>query len=82
MLGRTAKKILNYIYIYITIIILLYNQFHKTLPKSSLQMHWISVKFYEMGDSCIVEFVVYSELSLNLDKNVWLPFAFGSIMCL
>ena len=28
-----------------------YSQFHKTLPKSSLQMHWISVRFYEMGDS-------------------------------
>ena len=23
---------------------------HKTSPKSSLQMHWISVGFYEMGD--------------------------------
>ena len=28
-----------------------YSQFHKTLPKSSLQMHWISVRFYEMGDT-------------------------------
>ena len=27
-----------------------YSQFHKTLPKSSLPMHWISVRFYEMGD--------------------------------
>ena len=26
-----------------------YSPFHKTLPKSSLQMHWISVRFYEMG---------------------------------
>ena len=25
-----------------------YNQFHKTLPKSSLQMLWISVRFYEI----------------------------------
>ena len=24
--------------------------FHKTLPKSSLQMHWISVRFYETCD--------------------------------
>ena len=23
--------------------------FHKTLPKSSLLMHWITVRFYEMG---------------------------------
>ena len=28
----------------------MYSPFHKTLPKSSLQMHWISVRFYEMGD--------------------------------
>ena len=27
-----------------------YSQFHKTLVISSLQMHWISVRFYEMGD--------------------------------
>ena len=26
-----------------------YSPFHKTLPKSSLQMHWISVRFYETG---------------------------------
>ena len=31
---------------------LTYSQFHKTLPIASLQMHWISVRFYEMGDSC------------------------------
>ena len=30
---------------------LTYSQFHKTLPKSSLGMHWISVRFYEMGDT-------------------------------
>ena len=28
-----------------------YSQFDKTLSISSLQMHWISVRFYEMGDS-------------------------------
>ena len=27
-----------------------YSPFHKNLPRSSLQMHWISVRFYEMGD--------------------------------
>ena len=27
-----------------------YSPFHKTLPRSSLQMHLISVRFYEMGD--------------------------------
>ena len=25
-----------------------YSQFHKTLPKSNLQIHWFSVRFYEM----------------------------------
>ena len=29
----------------------IYSLFHKTLPKSSLLMHWISVRFYEMGDT-------------------------------
>ena len=28
-----------------------YSPFHKTLPKSGSKMHWISVRFYEMGDS-------------------------------
>ena len=27
-----------------------YSQFLNTLPRSSLQIHWISVRFYEMGD--------------------------------
>ena len=27
-----------------------YSPFHKTSPKSSLKMHWISARFYEMGD--------------------------------
>ena len=30
-----------------------YSPFHKTLPTSSLQTHWISVRFYEMGDTSI-----------------------------
>ena len=29
----------------------IYSAFHKTLPKSSLKIHWISVRFYAMGDS-------------------------------
>ena len=28
-----------------------YSSFHKTLPRSSLQMNWFSVRFYEMGES-------------------------------
>ena len=30
--------------------LLYYSPFHKTLPKSNLQMRWISLSFYEMGD--------------------------------
>ena len=35
--------------------IYLYSLFHKPLPKSSLQIHWISVRFYEMGDILVRE---------------------------
>ena len=28
---------------------LIYSQFRKTLPKSGLELHWTSVRFYEMG---------------------------------
>ena len=31
--------------------VFVYCPFHKTLSKSGLWMHWISVRFYEMGDS-------------------------------
>ena len=27
-----------------------YSPFHKTLPSSILEMHWISARFFEMGD--------------------------------
>ena len=32
----------------------------KTFPKSSLQMHWISVRFYEMGDSFTEKYHQYN----------------------
>ena len=32
-----------------------YSLFHKTLPKSILQMYWISVRFYETGCRRIIE---------------------------
>ena len=38
--------------------ILLYSLFHKTLPKSSLQMHWISVRFHEIGDILMAKLFV------------------------
>ena len=34
----------------VSVFLLNVSQFHKTFPKSSSQMHWISVRFYEMGD--------------------------------
>ena len=44
------------IYIYV---ICVYNLFQKTLPKSTLKMHWISVRFYEMGDTINIIYYVY-----------------------
>ena len=35
----------------------IYSMFHKTLPKSSLQMHWILVRFYEMSN--IIIFILF-----------------------
>ena len=34
------------------LLILSYSPFCETLPKPSLQIHWISVRFYEMGNIC------------------------------
>jgi len=39
-----------------------YSQFHKTLLRSSLQMHWISVRFYEMGDILLLIIAVIKAL--------------------
>ena len=35
----------------------IYSLFHKTLPKSSLQMRWILVRFYEMSN--IIIFILF-----------------------
>ena len=44
----------------------IYSPFHKTLPRSSLQMHLISVRFYEMGDSSLlIEYLTYIHISAN-----------------
>ena len=45
--------------------------FHKTLPKSSLQIYWISVRFYEMGNSIIIlsenlKFETYQSLDVDM----------------
>ena len=42
---HTLNHLQNAIYQY-TIDFFIYSLFHKTLPKSSLQMRWISVRFY------------------------------------
>ena len=39
----------TYIYVF-HFFMFTYRPFHKTLPKSSLRIHLISVRFYEMGD--------------------------------
>ena len=33
---------------------LTYSLFHKTLPRSSIKVYWISVRFYEMGVICAI----------------------------
>ena len=50
-----------------------YRPFHKTLPRSSLQMHWISVRFYETG--CSIKTV-----SLSLSLSLSLLFLAGLLM--
>ena len=40
------------------------SQFHKTLPKSSLQMHWISVRFYERGGNMIQNVITRANKSI------------------
>ena len=37
-----------YEYVSIFITLSVYRQFHKTLPRSSVFLNWISVRFYEM----------------------------------
>ena len=55
-----------------------YSQFHKNLPKSSLQLHWISVKFYEMDDIKSVGFrpfwIYWYAYKKNYKKNIYLFF--------
>ena len=36
----------------------MYSPFHKTLQNSTLQMHWISVRFNNMGDIQILLFCI------------------------
>ena len=50
----------------------MYSPFQKTLPKSSLQMNWVSVRFYEMGDIQIYVSYIYKfqETPFSLKKNL------------
>ena len=36
----------------------LYSPFHKTFPNYSLQMHWISIRFYEIGASSWISLLI------------------------
>ena len=47
---------------------LIYSLFHKTLPRSTIQMHWISARFYEMGVRLF--FLVLVLIICNIYKNV------------
>ena len=47
----------------------MYSPFHKTLSKSSLQLHWISLRFYEMG-------VIWASISIEVSK-LYLLFIFN-----
>ena len=60
-------------FIVILSLFFMYSQFHKTLLKSSLQMHWISVRFYEMGD-------ILKKISDFLIKKLYL-YNFGWFVC-
>ena len=53
----------------IVIMYLCYRPFHKTLPKSSLQMYWISVRFYEMG--CIISHISQTKILYCVLKNIF-----------
>ena len=45
------KKKNNHCLPFLSILVsFIYSPFHKTLTRSSSRMHWISVRFYEMGD--------------------------------
>ena len=47
-----------------------YSPFHKTLPKCSLLVHWISVRFYEMGDTLNVIYLRGPKVALRASV-VW-----------
>ena len=52
-IAEKGQQTLNYYFLFV------YRPFHKTLPKSSVQMHWISVRFYEMDDTQYIHICVH-----------------------
>jgi len=50
--------------------VLNYNPFHKTLPISSLQIHWTSVMFYEMGRT--PKFLSFKNNFIHLRSNTFI----------
>ena len=49
----------------------IYSPFHKTMPRSSLQIHWISVRFYEMDG------IILKCRALNTGFSLLFHFAFS-----
>ena len=56
----------------------IYSLLYTTLPKFSLQMHWISVRFYEMGD--IETLILGVEMAQMVKAQVWYTRRLGSPM--
>ena len=49
----------------------MYSPFYKTLPKSSLKIHWISVRFYEMGVTIKkLQFLAFGSHTAGVMKTV------------
>ena len=58
----------------------MYSLFHKTLPRSILQMHWISVRFCEMGDmyKCLNSMQLLSHAVCSREKAAYIVFGFST----
>ena len=58
----TMKMVLRFEYTY--------SPLNNTLPKSNLQMHWVSVRFYEISDRQIFNCpIVASKIPLSVNSN-------------
>ena len=55
-----------------------YSPFYKNLPKSSLQMHWISVRFYELGYTICIFYVFHGRKYVVVYIIVYLKYDYES----